>query len=623
MIIKFKKIIICNFMSLGNIEIKLDNQGYTLISGINNNPIDMATSNGAGKSSIFSAISYALTGETLNGLTRNLTNIHTEGGMYVKLEFKVDEDDFTIIRSKDHKEFGTNLKIIINNQDKSGKGIRDSEKLLAEYLPDLTSSLLSSVIILGQGMPQRFSSNTPSGRKEILEKLTKSDFMIEDIKQRITTRKDILNKNLRLIEDKLLELNTFKRGYEKSLEQSKNILKEFEIKPDFENDIKNINNSILEIKDKLEYIQKVKSEYNLKSESIVNNLLSIDNQINVEIDESLKPFKDEFEKHQKTLMEMTAKEKSLSDTIEKYKSVVDICPTCGQKLPNIHKIDTKLLVLEHQDLLSTINELEEIIKQKKNNIQQTEQNIRRKYQEKKIFLNESLSDNKKNLSSVNSDEFLLNSKLNSLNIDLIKVQNEQATFDNKLAKVKQDITYYTEQIESSDKDILYNTDVKETINNKLFIINKISTIATRDFRGFLLSNIINFIDTKAKEYALEVFDNDKINFELDGNNISITFDNKPIENLSGGERQKIDLIVQFAIRDMLCQYMNFSSNILVIDEAFDFLDYLGCQKVVDMISHKLCDVESVFIISHHKDLSLPIDNEITIVKNNNGISELV
>ena len=44
-----------------------------------------------------------------------------------------------------------------------------SSKILQEELPDLTSTLLTSVIIFGQGLPQRFSNNTPSGRKEILE----------------------------------------------------------------------------------------------------------------------------------------------------------------------------------------------------------------------------------------------------------------------------------------------------------------------------------------------------------------------------------------------------------------------------------------------------------------------
>lgn len=623
MIIKFKKITICNFMSLGNVEIKLNNQGYTLISGINNNPTDMATSNGAGKSSIFSAISYALTGETLNGLTRNLTNIHTEGGMYVKLEFKVDEDDFIIIRSKDHKEFGTNLKIIVNNQDKSGKGIRDSEKLLAEYLPDLTSSLLSSVIILGQGMPQKFSSNTPAGRKEILEKLTKSDFMIDDIKQRISQRKEALSNDLRKVEDKLLELVTNKRTYERLLEQNNALASELKLKPDFDAQLSEINIQLENTTTILSDIKKCREEYTDAINETTNQLIAIDSQAQSDVESATNKLKADLEKIEAQLNERTISERTLAATIRKYKNVTDICPTCGQKLPDVHKIDTTDLELEDTQLLTDIKNLSTDITEKKNTINTIENNIKNNYRDKKLDLNNLLTDLRAKNTRLNSDELNINTNISKLNIDKTRIESERASFDDKVTKVKQDIAYYTEQIESSDKDILYNTNVKETINNRLSTINKISTIATRDFRGFLLSNIINFIDAKAKEYALEVFDNDKINFELDGNNISITFDTKPIENLSGGERQKIDLIIQFAIRDMLCQYMNFSSNILVIDEAFDFLDYLGCQKVVDMISHKLCDVESVFIISHHKDLSLPVDNEITIVKNTNGISELV
>ena len=53
MIISFKKVIAHNFLSLGDVELKLDNQGYTLISGINNNPTDNASSNGSGKSAMF------------------------------------------------------------------------------------------------------------------------------------------------------------------------------------------------------------------------------------------------------------------------------------------------------------------------------------------------------------------------------------------------------------------------------------------------------------------------------------------------------------------------------------------------------------------------------------------
>ena len=96
------------------------------------------------------------------------------------------------------------LQITINGEDKSGKGVRESEKLLAEYLPELNSDLIKNSIIIGQGMPCKFSSYTPSGRKEILEKLSKSDFMIDDLKQRISDRQKVLNDTSRACQDELL-----------------------------------------------------------------------------------------------------------------------------------------------------------------------------------------------------------------------------------------------------------------------------------------------------------------------------------------------------------------------------------------------------------------------------------
>ena len=74
---------------------------------------------------------------------------------------------------------------------------------------------------------------------------------------------------------------------------------------------------------------------------------------------------------------------------------------------------------------------------------------------------------------------------------------------------------------------------------------------------------------------------------------------------------------------MLCKYLNFSSNILVLDEITDNLDSIGCQKVFNLISSKLTDIENVYIISHHSDLQLPIDKELIIEKGVDGISRIV
>ena len=151
--IEFKNVVLHNFMSFGHSELNFDDSGFVRVSGINNNPLDNAVSNGSGKSSLWESIIWALTGDTSRG-TKHVVNLFGEDGCYVELDFTIDNKSYKIIRSKDHKVFKTNLQIFIDGQDCSGKGIRDSEKLLSQYLPDITASLISSVIILGQGLPQ-------------------------------------------------------------------------------------------------------------------------------------------------------------------------------------------------------------------------------------------------------------------------------------------------------------------------------------------------------------------------------------------------------------------------------------------------------------------------------------
>jgi DNA repair exonuclease SbcCD ATPase subunit len=242
--IKFKKIEIQNFLSIGDASLIFSNNGYTLVKGINNNKDDLAISNGSGKSSLFEAICWCLTGETIRGIKSDISNINTDDGAYVELDLEVSGDTWKIIRTKDHKLYKTNLKLFRNDQDISGKGIRDSSKILNEYLPDLTSSLIGSVIILGQGLPQRFSNNTPSGRKDVLEKLSKSDFMIEDLKDRVAKRKIYLSKELRKYEDLLLENESKLSILESSVLQKENSLKSLKDKKSIEKEIENLTNSL-------------------------------------------------------------------------------------------------------------------------------------------------------------------------------------------------------------------------------------------------------------------------------------------------------------------------------------------------------------------------------------------
>ena len=615
MLLKLKHLKLYGFMPFEDVDLDFDYSGYTLISGINNNADDMAKSNGSGKSSLISdSILWILTGTTTRGTTQ-VENQILKKGTYAELQFNVDKDEYKVIRTKDYKEYGTNLKIFINGIDKSGKGVRDGNKLLNQYLPDLTSELISSVMVLGQGLPQKFTNNAPSGRKEILERLSKSDYMIEDIKNKLSKRKETLSKDLRAVEDSQLTLESRMSVYEKELGVKKAQLDDLLSKDsiDYNQQIKEKENELEKITQektrKKEQVDGLKKSLEECRNEYLENLKS-NNKQKEEIENKYK--EEEINLSQKEL-EIKTEIKSLETEIRTLESVKDVCPTCGQKLPHIHKVDTsgkRQLLEEIKNIkLQSINQGIQKLKVKKETelttfIQDTK--------DKEIELENKGKETKKKY----EEEENIKNHIYRLKLD--KEKNED-----KKQELTQRINELKTELEESIKKVDENNLKKDNIQLHLDTVNKMTTITTRDFRGILLSGIIEFINKKAKEYSLKVFETDKLDFKLDGNNIDISYCGKPYENLSGGEKTRVDIIIQFAIRDMLIRYSNFSCNIIVLDELMDFLDEMSCQKVIEFINCYCRDIESVYFITHHEaELNLPIDNEIRVIKDSNGISRI-
>lgn len=620
--IKFNKIHIENFLSLGEVELSLDNQGYVLVSGINANPNDNAKSNGSGKSSIFEAIIWAITGETSRGI-KDVVNLHGCDGALVELQFECDNNKYTLIRSKEHSKNKTNLKIYINDEDKSGKGLRDGEKLLSQYLPDLTPNLISSVIILGQGLPSRFTNNTPSGRKDLLEKLCRSDFMIEDLKERCNARKSSLSNDLRSCEDILLTLTT-KQGILKEnrlrIDSDIKALEALNIDVD---EMTNLQSKILELENKLLECQSQQINYDKSlldiRESINSSAQSYSDNIHMLDDK----YKDTLTNLMNERNEVCITLRNLKDRLNYISNIKDVCPTCGQKIVGVVKPDTEPIVAEQSKYNETLSQLNASIK----DVERTLDNEKEQYQNQ-------YNVTKKDLLTRETE---LRDKLQLINKSILNYTNECSTLKNKLhdlesqskrkeediARLKSELLDIDNSLASNDEKILYNMNVKEDLNSRLTVISKFNTIITRDFRGYLLNNIISYLDAKAKDYCSKVFNTSLLNVYLDGNNISITYDNKFYESLSGGEKQKIDIILQLSLRDTLCNMVNFSSNLLALDEIFDNLDDIGTKQLIDFITSELVDISSVFIISHHsQELNIPYDQEIIICKDANGVSTI-
>lgn len=618
--IQFKKIIVHNFGSYGHSELELQNRGFCLVSGQNNYLKDNAMSNGSGKSFLWSAICFALTGETINGIKSNLKNINVEDTeCYVQLEFLYNKDLFCITRTVTPK---SDLKIFKNDIDLSGKGIRESEKKLQELLPELTKDLIASTIIIGQGMPNKFSSFSPSGRKDLLEKLTKSDFMIDDLKTRIQARQQELTIKVREFEDSLLVNKSQLNNYLDRLDRLKKTI-ENQQRPDFDTLIKEQSDKTFTLQQNL-----IASENNLVAleanvEALNSRLLGIS-------DEKAKVSAEELNAYTASYTELSSKKTKLKADIEnlkreiaKLKAITDTCPTCGQHLPNVNKPDTSQLELQLNDYVTALTSVNTEIVNCNNKHKDYIEQINAAFNGEITELNSSIIQTKNELNiqrqTHNQAIAMLEESKNSYNKLVYDKQNWNSFVQkqqNELAELETEISKLTNLIAITSLS-------KEDLDQRIAVVKKMDSLIRRDFRGYLLTNIISYIDNKAKDYCNTVFGTKELSLNLNGNALEITYCGKAFDGLSGGEKQRVDLIIQLAIRDLLTSYLDLSANILVLDEITDFLDKRSCKAVMQLLEKELQTVESVFIISHHaEELEIPIDSEVRVVKNEQGISEL-
>lgn len=612
--ITFKNIKISNFLSFDYAEMPLDNQGFVRIDGINNSAVDGATSNGAGKTSCFEAIMWCLQGETIRK-SKQVTNINGNDGAYVELDFTADGSDYKLIRTKDHSKYKTNLKIFINGEDKSGKGIRDSEQYLKQYLPELSAQMISSVIILGQGLPMRFTNNTPAGRKEVLESLSQSDFMIEDLKTKLLKRKSALQDTLNNLNLEQARCQTEKNLIQNIITQTEHQLKNLVV-PDIK--------KLAEIQINIDNLNRALSEDEKQQDIYEQTLYTLMNKSREYQDAKLAEIK-----AIPNDSELNAKEYSLSNEIKIYRNIIaqkekvtDVCPTCGQKIEGVVIPDTSQERIKCDALCAELANVKNEHIKFNNSVDRLRKDIDEKYSK---F-------NKENDENINKIKDLI--KLSqkeiaevSLNLSELKAQERSIsyavdTYESTKQELEIRLDEKTKRLAELDSNELYNQHEVDLIKQKIDVDNKIDTLLKRDFRGYLLSNVIEFINSKVNYYCKHFIENGNISFIQSGNAINVIFNNKDYECLSGGERQKIDIVVQLALRDMMCTFLNFSSNILVLDEITDFMDNHGAEKLVNTIPTIIQDVSSIFFITHHVELNLPYDKIITVVKDETEMSRL-
>ena len=500
-----------------------------------------------------------------------------------------------------------NLQIIKNGEDISGKGIKASNQILKDQLPDLTMELLSNIVILGQGLPFRFSNNTPSGRKEVLEKLFKADFMIEDIKIRINNRLSELKEEQRTIEDSILSLRSKLEVIRDNYSNNCKELDNMESPEDLKNQLNSYETELTKLKEELDKINRENSLVTDYNNKITSQVLDLSNK-KIEINNT-DYLNTEIEEVTNKGIDLKNEVVLLDKEIQQKDSITDICPTCGQKLKGVEKPDT---TKDKARSMKMKAELEVLRTKRRELVQKRTEKINTELNEVDKQIN-SLKSSMKQTTNTRS----LDIQIDDISRKKNNTQNEINIFINKKKELQNNIQSEKIQIDKIKKDVDILLTDKIKLDGKIEVVNKINTVIKRDFRGYLLSNIISLLNSTCKEYAKEVFGHDNLEISQEGNNIRIAFNEKEYEVLSGGEKQKVDVIIQLAIRQVLMKYTSINANIISLDEIFDNLDDVGSENILNLLTN-IISVPSIYIISHHSEIPIPYDSQIIVKKNNKG-----
>jgi DNA repair exonuclease SbcCD ATPase subunit len=538
-----------NFLSTGNVftELKLDKAKSTLVVG----------ENGAGKSTMLDALSFALYGKPFRKINKpQLMNTINQKGLEVQVEFKIGKKEYMIVRGvKPNKfEIYENDKII--NQDAAA---RDYQEVLEKNILKLNHKSFSQIVVLGSSTFVPFMQLPSMHRREVIEDLLDIQIfstMNTLLKEKVNTNKsEILDNdyNINLAEEKIKMQNQYIADLKQNTEKRVN-----------------------EAKVKIAKAEKEKQDYNTLIEDLQTEVNEL--QESVSDFESLTKKKTKVEQLEYKLQE---KIKKLEHDIEFYQDH-DNCPVCKQDIEEDFKDQT----IEEKE--ASLKETTEGF----NQLQEEWKSINTRIKEI-MTIQADISSKQSDISNNNSHINALNKIIDSINEDISKIDNtdkSDETDKKKLDTLQKALV----KLESYKEELINERSVLDIAS----MILKDSGIKTRIIKQYI--PVMNKLINKYLA-AMDFF----VDFQLDENfneTIKSRFrDVFSYASFSEGEKMRIDLALLFTWRAVSKLRNSVSTNLLIMDEVFDSsLDNTGTEEFLKILNDLTSDT-NVFIISHKGD----------------------
>lgn len=553
-----------NFLSTGNVytKINLSKNKNTLIIG----------ENGAGKSTILDALTFALYNKPFRKINKNqLVNSINNKGAVVELEFSLYKNKYKIVRGIKPNIFEVYKNGDLVNQNADSK---DYQEYLEKHILKIGYKSFCQVVVLGSATFLPFMQLPAAQRREIVETLLDLQIfttMNSVLKDKIQENKEEFiraEEQKKNIEEKIIII---KKYIEKREQESKESVEKKE------KEIEKINDIILLKKEELKKIEKQYHklfQYISNDKKIINentNLLLLKEKISSKID-------------------------MISEEI-KFLETNDDCPTCKQKIEESFKIES--------------------VDDKNNKLKE--------YKDGLLLLKEKIYKNEKEIQSLNENKEKLEKikdQIRDINFDLSSSDRMKETIEREIKSIKKkEAGISNEEIKDSEEELVKINDIYNELVKKKDLYSA-SSVLLKDngIKARIIKKYIPIINKLINKYLSDL--NFFVKFELDEefNEVikSRHRDEFSYSSFSEGERMKINLSILFTWR-MISQLRNsINTNLLIMDEVFDSsLDSEATEDFMKLLN-EFGDKTNVFIISHKTEqLNEKFENIIRFKKQKN------
>ena len=544
--ITFKKLTWKNFLSTGNTEttIYLDQDSSTLVVG----------ANGAGKSTMLDALSYALFGKPHRSINKpQLVNSINNKNCLVTVDFSVGNIEYKIIRGMKPNIFEVYRNGKLLDQESHS---RDYQKIIEQNILKLNHKSFHQVVVLGSSNFIPFMQLPSHQRRNVIEDLL-------DI--------GIFTKMNGVLKDKVSLLRSQMTDTDHQLE----LLKET---------IRLQNNHIADLK-RIDTSQESKRKKEIERiEDEISEVSSSNTTLQQEYDNTYLDVKSKMDNAHSQIQNHTFAEQSLDTDVRKivkeakFYEVNNVCPTCSQDisldLKNEKIAEAKVNAKKIQAQIDkSINERREV------------EALHDEYREQWVHLNE------------------VQSSINTNNVKVTGLKDKIKSLE-KVVEV-QDTTFAEEKLEN-DRTTREELNIKRSEQSKVSsYLDAISEllrdtgIKTKVIRQYLpvMNKLINQYLQILDFFVLFHLD-DSFNETIKSRHR----DEFTYASFSEGEKQRIDLSLLFAWRQIARMKNSANTNLLILDETFDSsMDADGVDNLLKIL-YTLGKETNVFIISHKQDL---------------------